>query len=160
MTTRPVRRSINSTYDSRETGDRYHVTTWVGNTVVDFQKRMPDPFVRHTVHVGWRDLLRGLLRRRLDVVVLVGADMALVDDVLELDANTLIPNSTRREEFNAGLGQAMVRACKEAEAASGEVAVSTQGEADDHRPEDRGELREGRGKHPTYRLLGVPRLGR
>lgn len=120
MTERPIRQSIAPTYDSRETGDRYWVTTWVGKKLVTWQYGIGDPFVRQTVHIGWRDLLKGLLRRSLDVVVTVGADIDLVNDVMELDANTLTPNSTRREEWNAGMNQRLVRSFKEAEAASGD----------------------------------------
>lgn len=120
MVSRPIRRSIQPTYDSQETGERYHVTTWLGDHVIEWRKPMPDPFVRHTVRIGWRDLLRGLLRRGLAVTVLVGADLDLMDDVLELDANTLIPNSTRRAEWDAGMNQRLARASKAAEAAPGD----------------------------------------
>jgi hypothetical protein len=37
----------------------------------------------------------------------VDGDRDVVNDVLELDANTLIPNSTRRDEFNGYLRDAM-----------------------------------------------------
>lgn len=117
MTGRPLRQSIQPTYDSQETGSRYHVTTRLGDRTIEFQKPLTDPFVRHTVHVGWRDLMKGLLRRRLSVTVLIGADTDLMDDVLELDANTLIPNSTRRQEWDAGMNKRLVRWAKSAEAA-------------------------------------------
>jgi hypothetical protein len=101
------RQSIQPTYDSRETGPRYHVTSRINDRTVTFQQSLDDPFVRHTVHLGWRDLLRGLLRRRLAVTVIVGADPELMDDVMELDANTLVPGSTRRDEFNQGINNAL-----------------------------------------------------
>jgi hypothetical protein len=101
------RQSIKPTYDSRETGERYHVTTRIGDRTIEFQKRVPDPFVRHTVTVGWPDLLRGLLRRRLAVTVLVDGDRDVVEDVLDLDANNLGYNCTRRDEFNLGLQAAI-----------------------------------------------------
>lgn len=107
---RPKRQSIEPTYDSRETGDRYHVTYKAGSRVVEWEKRMPDPFGRFTLTLGWRDLLRGLVRRRLAVEVLVGADPDVMNDVLELDSNCLIPNSTRRDEFNAGIQSAIRKA--------------------------------------------------
>jgi hypothetical protein len=94
------RRSIEPTYDSRQTGPRYHVTTRINDRTVAFQRPLDDPFVRHTVHLGWRDLLGGLLRRHLAVTVLVDGDRDVVNDVLELDANALVPNSTRRDAFN------------------------------------------------------------
>ena len=103
------RTSIRATYDSRETGPRYWVSTWVGATTVEFQKRIPDPFVRHTVTVGWPDLLRGLLRRRLHVTVRIDADPDVVEDVLELDDNYLGPDCTRRDAFNSHLNETIGR---------------------------------------------------
>ncbi|QES45219.1 hypothetical protein DEJ49_33305 [Streptomyces venezuelae] len=64
---------------------RYHVTTRIDDRTIEFEKRLPDPFVRHTVQIGWRDLLRGLLRRGMSVTVLVGGDRAAVDDVLDCE---------------------------------------------------------------------------
>lgn len=95
--------SLRATYDSAETGPRYWVTSTIDGRPVVFHQPIQDPFVRHTVHLGWRDLLRGLLRRRLTVEVTVGADGQLMDDVLELDAQTLIPGRTRREAFHQSL---------------------------------------------------------
>ena len=69
-----ARNSIRPTYDSRETGPRYHITTCVGSQFIDLEKRMPDPFVHQTVIIGWRDLLRGLRHRSLTVTVTVSAD--------------------------------------------------------------------------------------
>lgn len=94
--------SIQPTYDSTKTGPRYHVTTRLGDRTIGFQKPISDPFVNHRVTIGWPDLLRGLLRRRLEVVVLVGGDRDVVDDVLELDSEWLGGDSTRRDEFTAG----------------------------------------------------------
>ena len=95
------RQSIDATYDSRDTGDRYHVTTTIGDRMLMFQRRVPDPFVRTTVRVGLWDALRALLRGRpVEVTVLVGGDRGVVTDVLELDYNTLTLNSTRRDEWN------------------------------------------------------------
>lgn len=93
------RQSIAPTYDSRQTGPRYHVTTRIGDRTVTFEERISDPFVNTTVTVGWPDLLRGLLRRRLTITVIVGGDRDAVDDVLELDAEWLGGDSTRRDEF-------------------------------------------------------------
>ena len=104
-----MRNSIRATYDSRETGPRYHVTTQVGDRTVGFRVRVPDPFVRHVVTVGWPDLLRGLLRRRLRVTVIVGGDPDVMNDVLELDSNQLVPDSTRQAAFRAHIGEAIGR---------------------------------------------------
>lgn len=120
MSERPTRQSIQPTYDSQETGPRYWVTSDLNDRVVCWRQPIEDPFVRHTVRVGWRDLVRGLFRGRLTVTVLVGGDADLMNDVLELDANTLIPNSTRRAEWDAGMNQRLVRFAKAAEAASGD----------------------------------------
>lgn len=96
-----TRQSIEATYDSRDTGHPFHVTSRIGDRTVSFQQRVPDPFVRATVNVGLRDALRALLRGRpIEVTVIVGGDRAVVNDVLELDYNTLVPGSTRREEWN------------------------------------------------------------
>lgn len=102
------RESINPTYDSRETGARYHVSSRVDDRPVMVMEPVDDPFVRHTVHLGWWDLLRGLLRRRLSVTVIVGGDRDIVEDVLELDNNYLGQGDTsRRREFNTGLNRDM-----------------------------------------------------
>lgn len=106
---RPRRQSITPTYDSRETGPRYNVSTWIGNRPVEFRKPIEDPFVSAGVYIGWRDLLRGLLGGRLYVGFGVDADTDLVNDVLELDANTLVPNSTRQAEFRAEINEALGR---------------------------------------------------
>jgi hypothetical protein len=54
-------------------------------------------------------LLRGLLRRRLVVEVIVGGDVQVVDDVLELDENTLIAGRTRKAAFRSHLHESMGR---------------------------------------------------
>lgn len=95
--------SVRATYDSRETGPRYWVTTQVEDETIGFMKPVADPFVRQAIRLGWRDLLRGLLRRQLVVTVVIGADIETMNDVLELDENTLIAGRTRKEAF----GQSM-----------------------------------------------------
>lgn len=102
------RTSIQPTYDSRKTGPRYYVTTQIDDRTIEFQKPIADPFVRQTVHIGTRDLLRGLLRRHLTVVVNVGGDRDVVEDVMELDNNWLGSDSTRRDGFNAALFEEVV----------------------------------------------------
>jgi hypothetical protein len=64
---------------------RYYVTSSVDDRSVTFQQPIADPFVRHTVYVHWRDLLRSLMRGRMEVTVSVGADRDTVDAVLGLD---------------------------------------------------------------------------
>lgn len=103
----PKRQSITPTYDSRKTGPRYHVTSRVDDRTIAFEERVPDPFVRHTVTLGWRDLLRGLMRRSLKVTVIIGADRDVMEDVLDLDANNLGYDCTRRDNFRLGLQAAM-----------------------------------------------------
>lgn len=99
-----LRASVRATYDSRETGDRYHVTTSINDKTVSFQKRVPDPFVRTTVTVGLRDALAALLRLRpVKVEVVVGGDVEVMNDVLELDDNTLIPGRTRKAAFQQSM---------------------------------------------------------
>lgn len=95
------RQSIDATYDSRDTGHRFHVTTQVGDNTIAFRERVPDPFVRHTVTVGLWDALRFLLRGRpVEVTVIVDGDREVVNDVMELDYNTLVPGSTRRDDWD------------------------------------------------------------
>lgn len=104
-----LRASVRATYDSRETGWPYHVTTVVGGRTTEFRKPVTDPFVRHTVTVGWPGLLRGLLRGRLRVTVLVGGDPQVMDDVLELDGNSLVPGRTRQAAFRSHVNEAIGR---------------------------------------------------
>lgn len=97
-------------YDSRETGPRFHVTSRVGNQTIVFQERVDDPFVRHTVHLHWRDMLRALLtfKRTLPVTVTVGGDRDVVEAVLELDDNYLgLPSSPRRKAFHQQINDAL-----------------------------------------------------
>lgn len=92
--------SVRATYDSRETGPRFHVTTRINGKTVGFKTRVPDPFGRTTVTVGLRDALAAFLRGRpIKVEVTSGADPEVMDDVLELDENTLIHGRTRQAAF-------------------------------------------------------------
>lgn len=97
--------SLRATYDSAKTGPRYHVTTTINDHVEQFRKPVNDPFVRHTITIGWRGLLRGLWQRRLAVEVTVGADIELMNDVLELDGQTLIRGRTRHAAFQQSMHQ-------------------------------------------------------
>lgn len=96
------RQSIDATYDSRDTGHRFHVTTEIDDRTIAFREPVPDPFVRTTVHVGPWDALRSLIRRgHVEVTVVVGGDVDVMNDVLELDYNTILRGSTRRDDWNA-----------------------------------------------------------
>lgn len=105
-----MRNSIQPTYDSRETGPQYTVTSRIGDRTICFQQPVDDPFVRHTVTVGLWDAVRELLRRRrVEVTVIVGGTRDRVDDVLELDGNTLVPGSTRRAGWNSHINERLGR---------------------------------------------------
>jgi hypothetical protein len=101
--TRDLRPSVRATYDSRESGRRYWVTTEIGDRTVTFREPVDDPFVRTRVRVGWVDLVRGLVRGHLTVTVAVGGDRHIVDDVLELDENTLVKGRTREAAFRQSI---------------------------------------------------------
>jgi hypothetical protein len=101
--------SVRATYDSRETGPRYHVTSWLGDRPVAFQHPVDDPFVNHTVTIGWPDLLRGLLHRHLTVTVVVGGDPEVMDDVMELDGNNLVPGRTRQAAHRSHINEVLGR---------------------------------------------------
>lgn len=104
--TRKRRQSIRPTYDSRETGPRYWVTSTLNGKPVAWRQRIEDPFVRHTVRVHWRDLLRSLITRRgMEVEVTVGGDLDVIEDVMELDGNYLGPNCTRRDVFRSHINE-------------------------------------------------------
>jgi hypothetical protein len=101
------RRSIAPTYDSGGEPGACAVETRVAGRLVSVVP-MSDPFVSQRVTVGWRDLLRGLLRRRLEVEVIVGGDRDRIEDVTELDAGYLgAQHSSRRAEWNARVNGAL-----------------------------------------------------
>lgn len=101
------RESIPPTYDHRETGDRFTVESRVSGRRISVTPTR-DPFVCQRVTVGWRDLLRGLLRRRLEVETLVGGDRAIVEDIFELDNDYKGQyGSSRRRAWDAGLQRAL-----------------------------------------------------
>lgn len=106
-----MRNSIRATHDTRETGPRYHVTARVNDETILFQHPVKDPFVSQDVTVTWMGLLRNLLRfRPLRITVLVGGDKEIVDDVLELDDDQIVPDSSRRAAFHSHLNEAIARA--------------------------------------------------
>lgn len=102
-----LKNSVRATYDSAETGPRYTVTTFVNDQVVgEFRQPIADPFVRQTVYVGLGAAVRSFLRcRRLKVEVIVGGDIELMNDVLELDDQTLIRGRTRHAAFQQAMHQ-------------------------------------------------------
>lgn len=94
-----VRKSIQPTYDSRETGPRYHVTYRLNGRTITFQQRISSPFFKATIKISWLDRLRSLFRKNFSVTLLSDGDEDVVEDVLELDANHPgIDGSTRRQE--------------------------------------------------------------
>lgn len=102
-----MRHSVQSTYDSRLTGPAYHVTYRLNGKAITFREPIDDPFIRGRVVVGWLDLVRSLFRGSLTVEVQVGGDKDRINDVLELDANALIRNSSRRKAFDTQIQGAL-----------------------------------------------------
>lgn len=96
---RPLLNSVKATYDSRETGPRYHITTRLGDRTIAFREPIADPFVNHTVTIGEDDLRQAVKDGCLEITVIVGADTEMVNDVLELDDNTLVKGRTRETAF-------------------------------------------------------------
>lgn len=105
------RQSIKPTYDHRETGDRYFVQYSINSKLIGESQSITDPFVRGTVVVGWRDILKSLLRHRsLKVEMRVRGDQSIEEDVMELDANyTGVESSTRRRAFRAAMESGLQR---------------------------------------------------
>lgn len=107
MTDSSQRESIAPTYDHRKTGDRFTVESRVDGRRISVTP-IRDPFVSQRVTVGWRDLLRGLLRRRLEVETLVSGDREIIEDLFELDNDYKGQSgSTRRRDWDAGLDRAL-----------------------------------------------------
>lgn len=105
---RSARQSIPPTYDHRETGDRYTVTTWECDRKLS-TTAITDPFVSQTVHVrGWRNALR-VLFRRYKVCVTVSGDHSIIEDVMELNNDyTGEHGSSRRVEWDSQLQGALL----------------------------------------------------
>lgn len=68
--------AVHGNQNQPELEPKAHITTRVnGELIGEFMAPLDDPFVRHGVHIGRRDLLRTLLRgRALKVEVTVGAN--------------------------------------------------------------------------------------
>lgn len=96
-----MRTSIEPTYDSRETGNRFQVESRINGQRIG-QQSIADPFVTHTVTIGFWDAIKAFLfDRKLRVEFRVDGDSQIIEDVMELDANYLGSNSTRRQQFNS-----------------------------------------------------------
>lgn len=96
-----MRKSIEPTYDSRETGPRFNVESRINHQIIGKQQ-IADPFVTHAVTIGFWDAVKAFLfDRKLRVEFRVDADIQIIEDVMELDANYLGANSTRRQQFNS-----------------------------------------------------------
>lgn len=64
--------------------------------------------MRHRVSVSFWDAIKSLIRTgRVEVVVTVDGTPEAVEDVMELDADYLGHQNTRRHEFNAGINRAL-----------------------------------------------------
>lgn len=102
------RQSIRATYDSRDTGMPYHVTYRINDRTVTFQEPISDPFVNARLRVHWWDALKAFIRdRHLSVSVIVSGDVERMNDVLELDSDTLIPGSTRQTAFRSHVNETL-----------------------------------------------------
>ena len=60
----------------------YTISTFVDGKTIGYEKEIGDPFVRHLVVIGWRDLLRGLFKGELEVKVVVSGDPEAVMHVM------------------------------------------------------------------------------
>lgn len=106
--------SVRATYDSAQTGPRYWATVTVNGYPIEFRNPLPDPFARTKVTVSWADTLRALIRGRHVVVeVTIGADRELMNDVLELDDQTLIAGRTRKAAFDQSIHQKLAAIARE-----------------------------------------------
>lgn len=102
-----LRLSINPTYDSRETGPRYTIQTFIADRFLDV-KPLADPFVRHTIRVSVLDAIWSILRHGSVVVsVNINGHQSIVEDVMELDANYIGHGSTRRAEWTTSIETAL-----------------------------------------------------
>lgn len=94
-------------YDSRTDGLQYRVVTRLNGRQV-YGEDVDCPLLRTTLAIGWRDLLRALLRGGLEVETLVSTDNhELSETILALDGNWFTPKRRRlwHKELNAQLGE-------------------------------------------------------
>lgn len=104
---KPIRQSIEPTYDRTKTGDRFTLEIRENGKRLSAE-RMPDPFHNTTIHPrGWRAALAVLLHR-YKITVIVDGDRDIVEDVLELDDDYKgLPNSTRWQEWDQRVDRAL-----------------------------------------------------
>lgn len=105
---RALRLSINPTYDHRDTGDRFTVSSSIGGVTICDEKPIRDPFVSHTIRIHWRDALKCLFwNREIKVCVRVSGDSEICEDVMELDGDYIGHGSTRRAEWNSSIEKSL-----------------------------------------------------
>lgn len=76
---------VGSRRSKKEVAVKYDISTFVGGKTIEFMKDIPDPFVRHVIYIGWKDLLRGLWRRGLEVQITVSGDKEAIQKVMRND---------------------------------------------------------------------------
>lgn len=94
-------------FDSRTDGFQYRVVTRLNGRQV-YDADVDCPLLRTTLAIGWRDLLRCLLRGRVEVETLISTDNhELAETILALDGNWFTPKRRHRweKELNAQLGE-------------------------------------------------------
>lgn len=102
-----LRLSITSTYDSRKTGPRFHVETFVADRFVS-STPISDPFVRHTVKVSLVHAFLSFLKfGYVKVSIHLNGDPKITEDVMELDGNYIGHGSTRRSEWNTSIDKSL-----------------------------------------------------
>lgn len=107
MSEKKLRLSIQPTYDQRETGERYSITTFVAGSKLS-ETKLPDPFVRHTVRVSFWDAIKSLLRTgHVEVYIRIDGDVEIIEDIMELDSNYIGHGSTRHREFHQSIEHAL-----------------------------------------------------
>lgn len=94
-------------YDSRTDGPQYRVVTRLNGKQV-YSEDVDCPLLRTGIVLGRRDLLRALLRGRLEIETLINTDNhELSETILALDGNWFTPKRRRlwNKELNAKLGE-------------------------------------------------------
>jgi hypothetical protein len=105
---RLIRQSIQPTYDHRKTGDRFTVSSSINGFTLCDNKKLRDPFVRHTIRIHWWDAIKAIFEcGHIEVNVTVDGDHAICEDVMELDNDYIGQGNTRRAEWNAGIEKAL-----------------------------------------------------
>lgn len=76
---------VGSRRSKKEVAVKYNISTFVGGKTIEFMKDIPDPFVRHIIHIGWKDLLWGIWKRGLEVQITVNGDEEAIRKVMRND---------------------------------------------------------------------------